>query len=95
MAEVATDDLAPLGLRLYRHGERGNTLIVLCPKLEDWIIAAVRDAVLSIEDYGLPSNPNRLHDVINNDASKLERLLDDLLSANSSRILRLQTLLAG
>ena len=93
MAEVTTHDLGSLGLRLYRHGERGNTLIVLCPKLEDWIVASARNAGLSLEGYGLPSSPNRLHDVINDELRKLNRLLDDLLSANSSRILRLQSLL--
>ena len=82
-----------LGLRIYRHGERGNTLIVLCPKLEDWLIAAAREVGLTLDDYGLTASPNRLHDVINDDLRKLDRLLDDLLSAQSPRLLRLQSLL--
>lgn len=82
-----------LGLRLYRHGERGNTLIVLCPKLEDWLIAASHGVGLTLNDYGLTASSNRLHDVINDDLRKLDHLLDDLLSANSPRLLRLQALL--
>lgn len=91
--EASADDLMRLGLRIYRHGERGNTLIVLCPKLEDWLIAAAREVGLTLDDYGLTASPNRLHDVINDDLRKLDRLLDDLLSAQSPRLLRLQSLL--
>ena len=91
--EASADNLMRLGLRLYRHGEKGNTLIVLCPKLEDWLIAAAREVGLTLDDYGLPASPNRLHDVINDDLRKLNRLLGDLLSAQSPRLFRLQTLL--
>ncbi len=91
--EASADDLMRLELRLYRHGERANTLIVLCPKLEDWLIAAAREVGLTVDDYGLPASANRLHDVINDDLRKLDRLFDDLLSAQSPRILRLQALL--
>ena len=93
--EVSTDDLAGLGLRLYRHGERGSTLVVLCPRLEEWIIAAARDAGLRLDNrrYALPADAEHLHDAINNDLRKLDRLLNDLLSAQSPRLLRLQALI--
>ena len=97
LAEAGGVDLTGLGLRLYRHGERGNTLIVLCPRLEDWLTAAARDAGLRLDNrrYGLPVNAGDLHGVINNELPNLELLIDDLLSAQSPRILRLQTLLTG
>ena len=97
LAEAGGADLTGLGMRLYRHGERGNTLIVLCPKLEDWLTAAARDAGLRLDNrrYGLPVNADDLHGVINNELPNLELLIDDLLSAQSPRILRLQTLLTG
>ena len=95
MAEITPGDMRPLGLRVFRHGDRGNTLIVLCPKLEDWLIEAVEDVGLRLDDrqYGLPTNANRLRDELKLHPEKLDRLLDDLLAANSPRLLRLQDLL--
>ena len=94
-AEVTTDDLRRLGLRLYRHGERGNTLIMLCPKLEDWLIEAARLANLRVNDrrYALPTESNSLRAELKVHPEKLDRLLDDLLSAQSPRLLRLKSLL--
>ena len=95
--EVGTDELRRLGFRLYQQGEGGSALVMLCPKLEDWLIVAARDSRLRLDNrrYALPTNADHLHDVINNDLRKMERLLDGLLEKQSPRILRLQALLTG
>ena len=93
--EVGTYGFRQLGLRVYQHGQRGNTLVALCPKLEDWLIRAARDAGRTLDAYGLPNHANRLHEVINHDLRKLERLIDDLLTADSPRMRRLQELLTS
>lgn len=97
MAEITTDELRRLGLRIYRHGDRGNTLIVLCPKLEDWLIEAAQGVGVRMDDrrYALYTNANRLRDELKIHPERLHPVLDDLLSAQSPRILRLQALLTG
>ena len=84
-----------LGLKLYRDRRRNNRLVVLCPKLEDWLLRAARDAGLRMADYGLPSRSNRLHDVINADIRKLQRLLNGLSDAGSPRLNELRRLLTS
>ena len=43
----------------------------------------------------MPDDAKQLKKVINRDLRKLERLIDDLITANSSRILKLQELLTS
>ncbi|UCF17262.1 MAG: hypothetical protein JSW59_07330 [Phycisphaerales bacterium] len=50
------------GLRLLAHrDDRSRRLIVVCPKLEDWLIGRARSSGIQPEDYGLPGDPDRLH----------------------------------
>ena len=88
-------DYPGTGLKLYTDSGRSNRVIVVCPRLEEWIIRAANDAGLQLRGprYNLPSGPSSLHNAINDDLRKLERLIDDLLAAQSPRILRLKELL--
>jgi hypothetical protein len=52
------------GLRLLiRQGSGGQRLVVICPKLEDWLIARAKSSGIRPENYGLPSDPDRLHSI--------------------------------
>ena len=83
-----------LGLRTYRDASRNNLLIVICPRLEDWLLRAARDAGLRMDRYGLPAQSDELHDEINLDLRKLIRLLTDLTEADSPGLAELGRLLA-
>lgn len=48
---------------LTRQGSGGQRLVVICPKLEDWLIQRARSSGIRPEDYGLPSDPDRLHSI--------------------------------
>jgi hypothetical protein len=48
---------------LTRQGSGGQKLVIVCPKLEDWLIARAKSSGIRLEDYGLPSNPDRLHSI--------------------------------
>ena len=90
-------NLTDAGLKVYADRRRGNRVIVICPRLEDWLIAAAEDVGIELpaRRYNLPQNPISLHRAINRDLRKLERLIDNLITANSSRILKLQELLTS
>ena len=75
-------DIPGSGLKILEDTSKRNRVILLRPKLEDWLITAARDGGVSLSDsrYNLPITPNRLHREINFDLRKLERLIADLKS---------------
>ena len=91
-----SQDLPQYGLKVFTDTPKNNRIVVLCPKLEDWILKAAGEIGLNVEDrkYNLPNHPRRLHQVINADARKIERLLEDLIVAGSDRLGNLGRLLS-
>lgn len=62
-------------IKLYFDSKTDNQLIMLCPRLEDWIVLAARSANKDIMKYGLPNNANALHKVINVRQHNFQRLI--------------------
>lgn len=96
MLEVQ-DNFEPFGLEVRLDKEKANLVVILCPRLEEWIIEAAKEADLTPleERYNLPSSGKRLHDVINRRLDNLALLISDLIAAPSPRILKLQQLLTS
>lgn len=69
---------------------RHNHLIILCPRLEEWILEASRRAGIDVQRYNLPRHPNNLHAVINFRLNRLRQLTHDLMQ-RSNRVRTLQT----
>ncbi len=55
-----------------------NHLIVLCPRLEDWILKAAKEAGINIKEYSLPDDANELHKIINTKLDKFIFLIEDI-----------------
>lgn len=81
------------GLRLLHDRIRGNNIVLLCPKLEDWVVRAARDAGTDLQDYNLPRDARQLHGVINHRLSNFQRLVEAL--NNTPRLRALAGLLRG
>ncbi|MBC7108931.1 MAG: hypothetical protein H5T41_09165 [Methanomassiliicoccales archaeon] len=79
-----------LGLRVLLDKENNNFVILLSPRLEEWIVEASKEAKVSLNRYGLPRDGNDLHKVINSNLDKFERLLEDLID-KSGRFLALKS----
>ncbi len=60
-----TQDLTIHEIKVFRRKNRNNLLIMLCPRLEDWIIKAANEADIKPEQFGLPNSPEELHRLIN------------------------------
>ena len=92
---IVAADYDLLGLRVLEHRAQNNRVILLRPRLEEWLLRAAQDAGLDVggRRYNLPSSPTRLHREINLDLSKVERLLADLTETDSPRIRQLRALL--
>ena len=52
-------EIAHLGLKLYLDTSRNNRVIVLCPRLEEWLLRAVRDTGFDIGDVPIAEPPKR------------------------------------
>ena len=81
-------------LRLRIDRSRNNRLVVVCPRLEEWVIKTAKAANVKMERFNLSANPRDLHADINTRLPNLERLLLELLALKSPQLLHLQTLLA-
>jgi hypothetical protein len=69
-----------------------NNLIVLCPRLEEWIIEAAREAQICPGDYDLPDSGVALHQVINLKTDRFEDMVRSL-RRRSARVKELRRLL--
>lgn len=82
------------GVKVLLDQERQNRVIVICPRLEDWLVAAVKNEGLDLNDFGYTAKDARwLHAEINERLRALEQLLRALLEAKSKPLVRLQKLL--
>jgi hypothetical protein len=81
-------------IRVLRDEERGNWLIALSPRLEEWLVQTAKGVSLKMTDFGFESdNGVQLHGEINHRLGSLVQLVEALLKNKSQRILRLQSLL--
>ena len=82
------------GLRVMFDKERCNRLIMLSPRLEEWLVRAAKEAGVKLSDFGFESdNGIQLHSEINQRLGSLEKLVVELLLRKSPRLLALQALL--
>ena len=86
-------DLPEVGLRLLLDTRRSNRVVILRPRLEEWIIYAATEEGLELDRRGLPNRGPALHSVINFDLRKFERVVQDL--RNSERLRALSAMLTA
>ncbi len=57
---------------------RNNYVIMLSPRLEEWILKIAKEVNINVSNYGLPTNADDLHKVINVKLENFRKLLSDL-----------------
>jgi len=82
-------DLTGYNLKILYQTSKNNTLIILCPRLEDWILEAAQEANMDPEKYGLPNDPTELHKLINVQIDKFHTLMEKL-KTKSNRVKKLR-----
>jgi hypothetical protein len=78
------------GVFKFRDELKGNTVLMLRVKLEDWIIDACKKSSIDIVTFGLPERPNDLHDVINNRLPAFQKLLSALTEVKNPSLSQLR-----
>lgn len=81
------------GLRVFRDAARQHRIVVVRPRLEEWLIATAQSANVKVADYGFSDRGNAMHRDINSKLPKLEELIRDLLKVRSGGLLHLQRLI--
>jgi hypothetical protein len=90
---IMREDNSRLDLRRLYYPSSHNELIILCPKLEDWLLKSAAISDINVTLHGLPDNPDELHKLIDQKLSELRIVLHLLVKRKSERILALKTLL--
>jgi len=66
------------GIKLLLDEKNQNQLILLCPRLEDWILNVTKEVNIDVLKYGLPNDPNKLHGALNVKLDKFRDLIDKI-----------------
>ncbi len=72
---------------------RRHRVVIVRPRLEEWIIKSAQASGLKMSDFGFSERGNELHREINSKLQKFEELLDALAQAGSERIKYLKSLI--
>ncbi len=75
-------DLPQYHLKVAYKGQ--NSVIIVCPRLEEWLLWLAKQADVDPVDYGLPGEARSLHKVVNKRLDNLEKFLEDLLTKQRS-----------
>jgi hypothetical protein len=86
-------DYSQYDIKHLYYPSENNELIVLCPKLEDWVLKSARIADIDVTRHGLPDEPNKLHRIIDQKIDEFRLLLNMLKKHKSERITILANLL--
>jgi len=88
-------NLTRYGIKIFHQKDENNLLIMLCPRLEDWILKAAHETNINLKKYGLPGDSKKLHEQINVKTENFQKLINDM-RAKSERLKKLkQHLLHG
>lgn len=73
--------------------DKNNRVIIICPRLEEWLLQTSREASVDLKQFGLPDNAKDLHKVIHFKLDQLKQLLRHLEERQNPPILYLKSLL--
>jgi len=81
------------GIESYKITKLGTRLIVIKPRLEEWILKHAKELKIDPGKHSLPSNGNELHKIINTRISKFESMLKVMLDKRSAALGHLKSLI--
>ena len=78
-------------VNIYIDNNRNNKIVMLCPRLEEWLYKISRINKINPVDYGLPGNPDAIHkEEFRKIKTNLTNFLNDLLNTGEFIFLRSQ-----
>jgi len=70
-----------------------NYMIILCPRLEDWIIKAAKESRIDMKDYNLPDDAYELHKINFKSLNNFTKLIEDMEKRKCKMLMALGTFL--
>lgn len=77
-------------IKIYNDPANRSKLIVICPRLEDWIIKACQLSDIKPSEFGFSNKPNELHKNINFRLEPLGDLIRKLIEVKSAPVMFLR-----
>ena len=71
----------------------GNVILIVSPRLEEWICQACLYSQIDLGKFGLPLDPKQLHKEVNHKLPKFGDLVTELLTSKSPHLVHLKNLL--
>ena len=65
-------------IRLLHDEKNKNYLIVLCPRLEEWVLRVAREREIDISKYGLSNDASELHELLTIKPERIVKLIEDI-----------------
>lgn len=81
------------GVEVYIKPLEGTKLVIIKPRLEEWIIKQAKDSKIDPTKYSLPDNGRELHKIINTKLSQFGQLLSSMLEKRNPGLLYLKSIL--
>jgi len=81
------------GIKVLVDKKKNNTVIVLCPYLEAWVVNTAKKSKVDPGNFGLPGKAKDLHKVINYRLSQFNKLISALEEQQNKPLLYLKSLL--
>lgn len=83
-----------MSLKKFFDSKRENVLVVLCPRLEGWVLRAAEQADVDPLNFGLPNDEKNLHKQGNTSLKQFEEFVQEIESRNNPMFNFLKSLLS-
>lgn len=71
----------------------GTRLIIIKPRLEEWILVQAARSEIDLNHHSLPTNGKELHKIINYRLPRFESMIKEMLGRNNEALLYLKSLI--
>ena len=82
-----------LGIESYSIDKLGTRLIVIKPRLEEWVLRHANALKIDLKQHSIPDSGNELHKVINTRIPRFENLIKEMIDKESPALMRLKSLI--
>lgn len=81
------------GVESYAIDKLGTRLIIIKPRLEEWIIKHAQESKIDLTKHSMPSSGNELHKIINTRIPRFMNLLKEMIEKGSPSLRHLKSLI--
>jgi len=81
------------GIESFKIPKLETRLIVIKPRLEEWILKCANELKINLKQHAMPNNGNELHKIINTRIPRFEDMVNEMLAKNSPALMYLKSLL--